>query len=139
MKLKIITGFREDQCYTIDAEEAHKAYYLFLNPDMRGVFKNGVALTGKNIQGIEPDYHSTMGWNSTHKLDGDDFNEMKSKGILHKFTELLSDAKEVAELSNTKPEIMKLTFSDARKEIEKVKIGGLSNVTKLLADKMKFI
>ena len=42
LKIKIITGFRKDQYYTIDAEEAHKAYYLFLNPEERGVFNNGV-------------------------------------------------------------------------------------------------
>ena len=72
LKIKIITGFRKDQYYTIDAEEAHKAYYLFLNPEERGVFNNGVAMIGKNVQGIEPDYHATMGWNSTHTLDSDD-------------------------------------------------------------------
>lgn len=96
LKLKIITGFREDQCYTIDSEEAHKAYYLFLNPEMRGVFKNGVALIGKNIQGIEPDYNATMGWNSTHKIDADDWNDLNRNGITSEMRKLLERAKEIA-------------------------------------------
>jgi len=81
MKIKLITGFRRDQYYTIDAEEAHKAYHLFLNPEQRGVFDNGVALKGENIQGIEPDYNSTMGWNADHVLEAEDWNEIKSKGV----------------------------------------------------------
>ena len=81
LKIKIITGFRDEQYYIIEAEEAHKAYYLFNDPEARTTFKNGVALIGKNIQGIEPAYNETMGWNTTHKLDNDDWIEMRQKGI----------------------------------------------------------
>lgn len=96
LKIKIITGFREDQNYTIDADEAHKAYYLFLNPEMRGVFKNGVALVGKNIQGIEPDYNATMGWNPDHRLESADWNELNYNGITESMRNILGKAKEVA-------------------------------------------
>lgn len=81
LKLKLITGFRKDQHYTIDADEAEKAYKLFLNPDHRGIFKNGLALIGSSIQAIEPDYNATMGWNADHALDGDDWNQIREKGV----------------------------------------------------------
>ncbi len=97
LKIKLITGFRKDQHYTIDADEAHKAYYLFMNPDERGIFKNGVALIGSNIQGIEPDYNATMGWNADHILEGADYNEMRQKGIDKELRDVLQLAKEVAQ------------------------------------------
>lgn len=96
MKIKLITGFRKDQEYTIDADEAHKAYYLFLNPEKRGVFNNGLAIIGSNIQEIVPDYQSTMGWNSTHALDGDDWNEIRAKGIDRKMRDIMAYAKEIS-------------------------------------------
>ena len=95
-KIKIITGFRENQYMTIDAEEAHKAYYLFLNPEQRAVFSNGVALIGKNIQGIEPDYNATMGWNPTYEPDEYDWNELRDLGVDKKLRNILAGAKEVA-------------------------------------------
>jgi hypothetical protein len=115
MKVKIITGFRDDQHYSIDAEEAHKAYYLFLNPEKRGVFNNGVALVGKNIQGIEPDYHATMGWNYSHKLDSDDWNELRDKGVDRKLQNLLATAKQLAYLGESEPGLMSLPMSEAQK------------------------
>src|SRR5215213_626053 len=109
LKIKVITGFRKEQHYTIDADEAHKAYYLFLNPDKRGVFKNGVALIGQDIRGIEPDYHATMGWNPTHQLDSDDWNELRGKGIDSALKKVVSAAKDAAQL--LPPEKMNLPLS----------------------------
>jgi hypothetical protein len=97
LKIKIITGYRKDQFYTIDSDEAHKAYYLFLHPEERGVFKNGVALVGSNIQGIEPDYNATMGWNADHELQGEDYNEIRQKKIDRDIREVLIFARNVAE------------------------------------------
>ncbi len=113
MKIKIITGFRDDQYYTIDAEEAHMAYRLFQNPEERAIFENGVALIGKNIQGIEPDYNATMGWNSTHRLDGDDWNEIRSKKVDVEVREVLQKAKEAAYLSEQRPELLQKKLSEA--------------------------
>ena len=96
LKIKIIVGFRKDQHYTIEADEAHKAYYLFLNPQERGIFKNGVAIVGQNIQGIEPDHNATMGWNADHVLDGNDWNEIRKNGIDAKLRDVLQLAKETA-------------------------------------------
>jgi hypothetical protein len=109
LKIKIVTGFRKEQYHTIDAEEAHKAYYLFLHPNERGIFKNGVALRGESIQSIEPDYHASMGWNPTHTLDSDDMNEIRQKGIDTKLRDVLYAAKSVAQLG--RPELMNLPLS----------------------------
>lgn len=118
MKIKIITGFRQEQHYTIDAEEAHKAYYLFYHPEERGVFNNGVALVGKNIQGIEPDYHSTMGWNPNHTLTGEDWNEIRGRGVDVKIRDTLSLAREVARIRPK--ENMMLPLSEAAGDLLKL-------------------
>lgn len=115
MKIKIKTGFRTDQHYTIDAEEAHKAYWLFLNPNERGVFNNGVALRGQDIQSIEPDYNATMGWNPTHILDSNDWNELREKGIDRKLRDILTSAKQVAQIEA--PEKMNLLLSEIQKKL----------------------
>ncbi len=132
MKIKIITGFRDDQYYSIDIEEAHKAYYLFLHPEQRGIFQNGVAIRGSDIHSIEPDYHNTMGWNPTHKLDGEDWNEIRGKKIDLKIRNLLVQAQELSTLSSP-PINQKL--SDAIKLLpEKL---SFSQEVNLLANKMK--
>jgi len=96
-KIRIICGFRPDQEYSIDANEAHKAYYLFNNPDKRGVFDDGLAIKGSDIQRIVPDYQTTMGWNPTHKLTDEDMNLLYSTGVIQKLREIMSLAKEVSE------------------------------------------
>ena len=96
-KVKLIVGFRRDQEHTIDADEAHKAYYLFNNPDTRTVFKNGLAIKGDQIQEIVPDYNASMGWNATHVLDSDDWNEIHTKGVHKKLQLILGTALEVAQ------------------------------------------
>jgi len=118
LKVKIITGFREDQQYTIDAEESHKAYRLFLNPDERTVFNSGLALIGSSIKGIEPDYHGTMGWNKTHKLDSDDWNDIRGKKIDNKLRDILLLARQVAQ--DEPKEKMSLPLSKIRPLLNKV-------------------
>lgn len=98
MNIKIITGFRKDQALSISAEEAHKAYYLFFNPDARSSFSDGLAIKGSEIDRIEPDYQATMGWNHTHVLDEDDMNEIRTKGIDRKLKAIMYQAIEVAKL-----------------------------------------
>ena len=115
-KIKVITGFRKDQYYSISAEEAHKAYYLFLNPEKRSIFSNGVALIGSNIQGIEPDYNGTMGWNPDHTLDSDDWNELREKGVDRKLRDYLYKGKEIAQLEP--PQKMSLPLTEIIKSYE---------------------
>lgn len=131
IKLKIITGFREDQSFSISSEEAHKAYYLFLNPDQRGVFENGLALRGSDIQRIEPDYQGTMGWNSTHRLDEDDWNEIKGKGIDRKMQNIMVNAQKIARLENPQT---RLPYSEAIKFLPDTK--QIDTEVKKLADKL---
>ncbi len=97
-KIKLITGFRRDQEYSIDANEAHKAYYLFDNPDTRSTFSNGLAIKGDQIQEIVPDFQGTMGWNATHVLDSDDHNELAKLGVDRKLRSIMSAAREIAKL-----------------------------------------
>lgn len=130
-KIKIITGFREDQYYTIDAQEAHKAYYLFNNPSERGTFENGVALTGDIIKGIEPDYHATLGLNPNYKLEAEDWNEIKGKGIDVKLRSILSKAQKVSKLPNP-PIKQKLTEA-----IKLLPPEQILEETKQLSDKFK--
>lgn len=126
LKVKIITGYRQDQYETIDADEAHKAYYLFLNPEKRGIFSNGVALRGKDIQRIAPDYQATMGWNPIYNLRPEDMNRIQAKGVDSKLRNILGRAKGVA-LSGDES-LLSLPLSEAEKEIRKIpkkKEGGL--------------
>lgn len=101
-KIKIVCGFRKDQEFTIDANEAHKAYYLFNNPDKRGIFNNGLAIKGVDIQRIEPDYNATMGWNQGYSLTPADWDEVNQSGVSRKFTEIMGLAKDVARSGNQK-------------------------------------
>src|SRR3954447_1451082 len=101
-KVKLIVGFRRDQEHSIDADEAHKAYYLFLNPDKRGVFSNGLAIKGDQIQEIVPDWQGTMGWNPTHILDSDDFYDIRRHGMENKVRDMLAAAKDIAYLADPK-------------------------------------
>lgn len=132
LKIKVITGFREDQYYVIDGNEAHKVYYLFMHPEERGVFKNGVAIIGKNIQGIEPAWNETMGWNETHKLDDDDWNDIHRKGIKNKMRELLSEAKRVMPLIEKNTALLQINLSEIIKELPSPKFN---NDIKQLVDK----
>lgn len=94
-KVKLIVGFRRDQEHSIPAIEAHKAYYLFTHPDERGIFSNGLAIKGDQIQEIVPDYHGTMEWNPTHTLNDDDYNDLRLKGVMQKMQFIMAEAKEI--------------------------------------------
>lgn len=97
-KVKIVCGFRKEQEFTINANEAHKAYYLFNHPEKRGTFDNGLAVKGSDIQRIEPDYNATMGWNHTHQLTGDDWNELHASGVMQKMQGIMASAKEIGRI-----------------------------------------
>lgn len=112
MKVKLICGFRDNEQYTIDAEEVHKAYYLFRNPEKRGVFDNGLGLEGKDIKRIVPDYHATMGWNSTHKLEDDDWNELNGKGVVDKLKEKMGNGSLIAYQIESNPALLNMKLSD---------------------------
>lgn len=98
-KIKLVCGYRKDQEFTIDANEAHKAYYLFANPDARAVFSTGLALKGSDIQRIEPDYHATGGFNFDYKLVSEDMNAMHRDGTVAKLRDIMVNAREIAKIA----------------------------------------
>lgn len=112
MTIKIKTGFNAEQSYSVGDDEAHKAIYLFLNPEKRGVFNDGTALIGKHIQSVEPDYQATMGWNASHKLDSDDWNEIKDKGVDRKLRDVLYKAKKIAYLIPQNPQLLNCSLNE---------------------------
>lgn len=137
-KIKVITGFREDQYVIIDGSEAHKVQYLFLHPEERAIFKNGVGLVGKNIQEIKPAWNETMGWNPSHKLDDDDWADIRNRGVDRKIQLLLSKAKEVAYLAEGNPELLSLPLEEAiLPELEKPQDYKLLSEIKNLSDSKK--
>lgn len=109
MKIKIVCGFRKDQTYSIDMEEAHKAYYLFMHPEARGIFGDGLALVGSSIQTIEPDWNATMGWNPSYTLGDDDWNDIRSKGMDKKLRDTMASAKLLSQ--KLKPEELNTPLS----------------------------
>jgi hypothetical protein len=136
-KIKIITGFRKEHEHSIPAEEAHKAYYLFLHPNERGIFSDGLALRGDDIRQILPDYVGTMGWNQAHQLDTNDWNELENKGVPQKLQKYLSLGKEVArttqdpkELNTPLPTLVKAKYPQLLES--KNRITGTSHI----ADKL---
>lgn len=133
-KVKIVCGFRKEQEFTIDANEAHKAYYLFNNPDKRGTFDNGLAIKGSDIQRIEPDYNSTMGWNHTHQLTNDDWNELHANGVMQKIQAIMAGAKEIARIGNAKD--LQRPLIELKEKFEGLTDGkGSEYAQKILADK----
>lgn len=112
--IKIILGFRRDQEFSIDAKEAHKAYYLFRNPTERGTFSTGLAITGSQIQRIEPDYNATMGWHPDYQLTGEDHEAIQAEGIDQKLRRIMSSANDIAshtigkELELPLPEVLRM-------------------------------
>lgn len=99
-KIHIIMGYETNQKFSISAQEAHKAYYLFDHPEERGVFENGLALRGKDIQRLVPDYNGTLGYNPDYELNYEDYNEIRQKGLDQKFHRIMGKARYVARLEN---------------------------------------
>jgi hypothetical protein len=134
-KVKIICGFRKEQEYTIDANEAHKAYYLFNNPDKRGTFDNGLAIKGSDINRITPDFNATMGWNHTHILCDDDWVQINAEGVGQKMNMILSTAKEVARIGDPADIVIPLSILMKEKYLGLADRGGSEFAQKLLGRK----
>ncbi|OGG65158.1 hypothetical protein A2Z56_02605 [Candidatus Kaiserbacteria bacterium RIFCSPHIGHO2_12_45_16] len=133
-KVKIVCGFRKEQEFTIDANEAHKAYYLFNNPEKRGTFDTGLALKGSDIQRIEPDYNATMGWNHTHQLTSDDWNELRAKEITQKMNGIMAMARQFATFG--KVEDLQVPLIDLREKYSMLTDRtGSAFAQQVLADK----
>lgn len=95
-KIKIKYGYRKDQESLIDVDEAHKAYFLFFNPEIRGVFNNGLAITGSSINEIVPDYVGSMGWNDGYSPTSEEWGEIKNSKMFRELENTLLVAKKIA-------------------------------------------
>jgi hypothetical protein len=51
----------------------------------------------ERVEAVIPDYSRTMGWNPSHKLNDDDWNEMRKVGIEKKVQKYIADVKEKIE------------------------------------------
>ncbi len=89
---------------------------------VRGVFSNGLAICGKEIQRIEPDYNATMGWNPGYVMNGADWEEVRASKIDRQLRDAMSMANEVA---RTNPELLSKPLSE---------ILSLEAPTRLLED-----
>ena len=108
--IKLILGFRKDQEYSIPENEAHKAYYAFMNEEAKVIFKDGLAIRGKDIHSIVPDYHASMGWNEGYVLSSYDHAEINGNGVARDIRDMMYLAKEVA--SKCTPQELSLKLSD---------------------------
>lgn len=95
-KIRIGYGKEDDRYISIGEGELESALHCFIT-DSKGVFKNGVC-RGSDIISITEDWHKEMGWNETHVIIDDDWNELKAKGITGKYTGVLAQAKENVQL-----------------------------------------
>ncbi len=66
------------------------------------MFKNGVALIGADIRGIEPDYNATMGWNPDHTLQAEDWNELRRTGKDRELRDVIQLASDIAKFQPDK-------------------------------------
>ena len=51
-------------------------------------------LDGKYIISITEDFHSPMGWNKSHKLEDEDWNELRQNGVLDYYEGKINSAKQ---------------------------------------------
>ncbi len=115
----------------IDETELEKALVAF-RLGKSAIFKSGAL---EKLGDIVPDYHRTMGWNPTHRLDDDDWADMRSKGVDKKLTFLVEAVKnKIDYLIETKQE--HLLGKDVPVVIPE-KTKELSSATALLASKFK--
>lgn len=117
----------------IDSTEMEKAMHAFItgNPV---VLQNGAL---SRIDRIVPDYHREMGWNPAHRLDSDDYNELRSKGVEEKYVRSIGKAKEkVKYLMTTKQEHL-IGQNVKIQELSRPPDHRLQNGMQLLNQKLK--
>lgn len=115
----------------IDETELEKALAAF-RFGTSAIFKNGAL---EKMGDIMPDYNRTMGWNPSHRLDDDDWADIRSKGVDTKLRELNQSTKEKIDyLIETGQQ--NLIGKNAHVEIPK-RSQNISDSVKSLSDKFK--
>ena len=73
---KVKTGYASDDYTVIDENELSKAIKAQVNNSVAIV--GGCSISGRNIQKVEPDVNSLMGWNKGYQPTPEDYGEMSS-------------------------------------------------------------
>ena len=85
---RVYTSFND--FIPIDSRELEKAMFAFITKSPV-VFEKGAT---ERIDRIIPDLHKAMGWNPAHRLDADDYNELKHTGIEQQYERVIGRVKE---------------------------------------------
>lgn len=75
-KIRIGYGNGQGRHVKIDEMELELAYFIFMMPNARGIFKDG-PVRHQDIITIEEDWHRAMGWNEGYELRAEDWDELR--------------------------------------------------------------
>jgi len=78
-KYKVVYGYSADQEIPIEEKDLEKAIYAHMTKSRARL--NGIPISGENIITIVPDFHRTMGWNHSYRLQPSDHEEINRLGI----------------------------------------------------------
>ena len=85
---RVYTGYTE--YIPIDSTEMEKAMFSFITGSPVAL-NNGAT---SRIDRIVPDYHRAMGWNPEHRMNADDWTQLKSQGIDENYRGAIGKAKD---------------------------------------------
>lgn len=119
---KIITGYNEQQFFRIEADELHKAYFVFMNENSRTIFKNGRTLLHRELLKIEPDVNYVMGWLPDYKLSGEDFKIIEENTICKKMEYDTRLARDVA-YKITSPQQLNMPMYEVAQSLQILKLN----------------
>lgn len=89
---RVKVGYGHNEYIPIEGKkELEKAIWAFSTND-KAVFDKGL-VRGQDIIAITEDWHREMGWNPTHIIEGEDWQEIKEKGVQKKYENLISSVK----------------------------------------------
>lgn len=89
---KVMRGFGTDDYIPITESELKKAIYAHMT-GTNVAFEMG-SISGNHISAVVPDFQRTMGWNPSHKLDNDDWTDIRSRGLDNGMRNMIASAKE---------------------------------------------
>jgi hypothetical protein len=92
---KVMRGFNQDDYIPITESELKKAIYAHIT-GTNVAFEMG-SITGTHISAVVPDFHRTLGWNPSHKLDSDDWNDIRGRGLENTMRNLIAEAKQTVQ------------------------------------------
>ena len=115
---KVITGYGKDQYHQVHVDDLHKIYYLWLNPEKRGILTDGTPIIGKNIIDILPDYNKILGHAPTIILDSYDWQKINNTSLRDRIEIAKTVASKLAVKINAFPEINGMRMIEAARQYE---------------------